>query len=38
MNGLLELRIITQPYSVVAWRYFRRLVLGNSLTKYTFAI
>ena len=25
MNGQLELRIITQPYSVVYWGYFRRL-------------
>ena len=34
MNGLLELRIITQPYSEVYWGYFRRLVFGNSLTKH----
>ena len=33
MNGRLELRIITQPYSEVDWVYFRRLVFGNSLTK-----
>ena len=35
MNCLLELRIITQPYSTVYWGYFRRLVFGNSLTKHT---
>ena len=34
MNGRLELRIITQPYSEVYWGYFRRLVFGNSLTKH----
>ena len=34
MNGLLELRIITQPYSEVYWGYFGRLLFGNSLTKY----
>ena len=34
MNGQLELRIITQPYSAVYWGYFRRLVFGNSLTKH----
>ena len=34
MNGPLELRIITQPYSEVDWVYFRRLVFGNSLTKH----
>ena len=34
MNGRLELRIITQPYSAVYWGYFRRLVFGNSLTKH----
>ena len=36
MNGRLELRIITQPYSEVYWgyMYFRRLVFGNSLTKH----
>ena len=34
MNGQLELRIITQPYSAVYCGYFRRLVLGNSLTKH----
>ena len=34
MNGQLELRIITQPYSEVYWGYFRRLVFGNSLTKH----
>ena len=34
MNGHLELRIITQPYSEVYWGYFRRLVLGNSLKKH----
>ena len=34
MNGRLEFRIITQPYSEVYWGYFRRLVLGNSLTKH----
>ena len=34
MNGLLELRIITQPYSEVYWGYFRHLVFGNSLTKH----
>ena len=34
MNGQLELRIITQPYSKVYWGYFRRLVFGNSLTKH----
>ena len=33
MNGRLELRIITQPYSQVYWGYFRRLVFGNSVTK-----
>ena len=33
MNGQLEWRIITQPYSAVYWGYFRRLVLENSLTK-----
>ena len=33
MNGQLELRIITQPYSAVYWGYFRRSVFGNSLTK-----
>ena len=35
MNGRLELRIITKPYSEVYWRYFGRLVFGNSLTKHT---
>ena len=34
MNGQLELRIITQPYSAVQWGYFRRLVFENSLTKH----
>ena len=34
MNGRLELRIITQPYSEVYWGYFGRLVFGNSLTKH----
>ena len=34
MNGQLELRIITQPYSEVYWRYFWCLVFGNSLTKH----
>ena len=34
MNGQLELRMITQPYSAVYWGYFRRLVFGNSLTKH----
>ena len=34
MNGQLELRIITQHYSSVYWGYFRRVVLGNSLTKH----
>ena len=34
MNGQLELRIITQPYSAVYWGYFRRLIFGNSLTKH----
>ena len=34
MNGQLELRIITQPYSDVYWGYFRHLVFGNSLTKH----
>ena len=34
MNGRLELRIITQPYSEGYWGYFRRLVFGNSLTKH----
>ena len=34
MNGQLELRIITQPYSEGYWGYFRRLVFGNSLTKH----
>ena len=34
MNGRLELRIITQPYSAVYWGYFRGLVFGNSLTKH----
>ena len=34
MNGRLDLRIITQPYSEVNWGYFRRLVFGNSLTKH----
>ena len=33
MNSRLELCII-QPYSEVYWGYFRRLVLGNSLTKH----
>ena len=35
MNGRLELRIITQPYSEVYWGYFLRLVFGNSLTKHS---
>ena len=34
MNGRLELRIITPPYSEIYWGYFRRLVFGNSLTKH----
>ena len=34
MNGQLDLRMITQPYSEVCWEYFRRLVFGNSLTKH----
>ena len=34
MNGWLDLRIITQPYSELYWGYFRRLVFGNSLTKH----
>ena len=34
MNGRLELRIITQPYSEVYWGYFGLLVFGNSLTKH----
>ena len=34
MNGRLELRIITQPYSEVYWGYFGRLSFGNSLTKH----
>ena len=34
MNGRLELRIITQPYSEVYWGYFRHLGFGNSLTKH----
>ena len=34
MNGRLELRIITQPYSEVYWGFLRRLVFGNSLTKH----
>ena len=34
MNGRLELRIITQPYSEVCWGYFGRLGFGNSLTKH----
>ena len=34
MNGPLDLRIITQPYSEVYWGYFRSLVFGNSLTKH----
>ena len=34
MNGRLELRIITQPYSEVYLGYFRRLVFGNPLTKH----
>ena len=34
MNGRLELRIITQPYSAVYWGYFRSLVFGNSWTKH----
>ena len=34
MNGQLELCIVTQPHSAVYWGYFRRLVFGNSLTKY----
>ena len=29
MNGRLDLRIITQPYSEVYWGYFRRLVFEN---------
>ena len=32
MNGRLELRIITHPYSEVYWGYFGRLGFGNSLT------
>ena len=35
MNGRLELRTITQPYSEVYWGYFRRLVFGKSLTKHS---
>ena len=38
MNGRLEFRIITQPYSEVYWGYFRRLGFGNSLTKQPFFI
>ena len=34
MNGRLDLRIITQPYSEVYWGYFRHLVFGYSLTKH----
>ena len=34
INGRLELRIITQPYSAVYWGYLHRLVFGNSLTKH----
>ena len=34
MNGRLDLRITTQPYSEVYWGYFRRLIFGNSLTKH----
>ena len=34
MNGQMDLRIITQPYSEVYWGYFRRLVFGNSSTKH----
>ena len=34
MNGRLELRIITQPYSEVYWGYFGCLVFGNSLKKH----
>ena len=34
MNGGMELRIITQPYSEVYWGYFRRLVFGNASTKH----
>ena len=34
MNGWLELRIITQPYSEVYLGYFHSLVFGNSLTKH----
>ena len=34
MNGRLELRIITQPYSEIYWWNFGRLVFGNTLTKH----
>ena len=34
MNGWLELRMITLPYSKVYWGYFRRIVFGNSLPKH----
>ena len=34
INGRLELRIITQPFSEVYWWYFGRLGFGNSLTKH----
>ena len=34
MNGRLELRIITQPYSEVYCGYIRCLVFGNALTKH----
>ena len=37
MNGRLELRILTQPYSEVFCGYFRRLVFGNSVTKHNFS-
>ena len=34
MNGQLELRIFTQPYSAVYWGYIRSLIFGKSLTKH----
>ena len=34
INGRLELRRFTHPYSEVQCGYFRRLVFGNSLSKH----
>ena len=33
MNGQLELRITTQPYSAVYWGYFRRLVFWKFINE-----